>query len=285
MVRLAVVRHELAGQQVRPTFVLVHGLASNARLWDGVGMALAEAGFASIAVDLRGHGQSPKVPVADGYGFAEVVGDLLELLHDEGLTGDDRPVLAGQSWGGNVVIDLASHHPDLVRAVMAVDGGIIRLADRFASWEECADRLAPPNLIGTPATRMRAWMNSSHADWPPEGIEGSLANFEVRADGTIAPWLNREAHLAILHGLWGHDPVARFRDLALPASILMADSGDAAWTINKRAGVQTCVEASAADIDVEWFADADHDLHAQHPRRTADALIRLHQRAAGASTR
>lgn len=285
MVRLAVVRHDPPGTTTGPTFVLVHGLASNARLWDGVGMALADSGFASIAIDLRGHGQSPKVPVADGYGFAEVVGDVLELLDAEGLTGDRRPVIAGQSWGGNVVVDLAAQHPERARAVMAVDGGIIRLADRFPSWEECADRLAPPNLTGTPVTRMRAWMSSSHADWPPEGIEGALANFEVRADGTIAPWLNREAHLAILHGLWGHDPVARFRQLTLPAAILMADSGDAAWTNNKRAGVHACVEASPAAIEVEWLEGADHDLHAQHPRHTADSLIRLHERSASAESR
>ncbi len=43
-----------------PPFVLVHGLASNARLWDGVATALVAAGHPVFAVDLRGHGRSSK---------------------------------------------------------------------------------------------------------------------------------------------------------------------------------------------------------------------------------
>ena len=58
-------------REARPdkrAFVLVHGLASNARLWDGVGDRLAELGHASIAVDQRGHGESSKPDT--GYDFA-----------------------------------------------------------------------------------------------------------------------------------------------------------------------------------------------------------------------
>ena len=42
----------------RRAYLLVHGLASNARLWDGVARRLAGAGHAVAAVDLRGHGRS-----------------------------------------------------------------------------------------------------------------------------------------------------------------------------------------------------------------------------------
>ena len=43
-----------------PSFVLVHGLASNARMWDGVAARLVERGHAAATVDLRGHGRSAK---------------------------------------------------------------------------------------------------------------------------------------------------------------------------------------------------------------------------------
>ena len=294
MVRLAVTHHSPSdGQRSgvrpdartwRPEFVLVHGLASNARMWDGVGMALAEFGYASLAVDLRGHGQSPKPPVTGlaaeepGYNFTDVTSDLLALFSDEGLVGDHRPTVAGQSWGGNVVIDLAARNPDRVRAVAAVDGGVIKLADRFPVWDDCATQLSPPELAGTPVDRIRGWMTGAHPDWPATGIEGSLANFEVLDDGTIRPWLSRDRHLAILRALWEHDPVRCFAELTVPAALLLADSG-AAWTHDKAAGAAECVEASAAPIDVEWFVGADHDLHAQHPVRTAESLIRLHEKA------
>ncbi len=249
-------------------------------MWDGVAVALAERGFGSISVDLRGHGRSPKPDVTDGYGFDVVTADLLELFVEERL---HQPVLVGQSWGGNVVVDLAATHPHAVRAVVAVDGGVIRLSDRFPAWEDCAEKLAPPNLIGTPESRMRAWMTSAHPDWPAAGIDGSMANFEVQSDGTLAPWLTRDRHLAVLRALWEHDPVACFARLAVSATLLMADSG-ADWTKDKAAGAAVCIEACSVPVVIEWFADADHDLHAQHPVRTANSLIDALQRVASART-
>ena len=121
-------------------FVLVHGLASNARLWDGVGDRLAELGHASIAVDQRGHGRSSKPD--DGYDFETVADDLAAVI--EKALG--RPaVVAGQSWGGNVVVELARRHPDLVSGIVCVDGGFIQLADTFPVW---ADAVGSPGAAG-----------------------------------------------------------------------------------------------------------------------------------------
>ncbi len=146
-VTLAVRRHD--GDR-RP-FLLVHGLASNARLWDGVADHLAAAGHAVVAVDQRGHGQSSKPD--QGYDFATVVADLVALMHALDL---DRPVVAGQSWGGNVVLELAARHPDRAHAVALVDGGWIHLGDRFAEWAECEALMRPPPLAGTQYSRIAA---------------------------------------------------------------------------------------------------------------------------------
>ena len=77
-------------------FLLVHGLASNARLWDGVARRLASAGHSAVAVDLRGHGHSDKPE--SGYDFATIVEDMRALIGALGL-GFERPILVGQSWG------------------------------------------------------------------------------------------------------------------------------------------------------------------------------------------
>ena len=50
------------GASVSVPALLVHGLASNARVWDGVAALLAAAGREVLAVDLRGHGASAAVP-------------------------------------------------------------------------------------------------------------------------------------------------------------------------------------------------------------------------------
>ena len=61
----------------RRPFLLVHGLSSNARLWDGIARRLAEAGHQVVAVDQRGHGRSEQVD--DGYTTAQCAADLAAL--------------------------------------------------------------------------------------------------------------------------------------------------------------------------------------------------------------
>jgi pimeloyl-ACP methyl ester carboxylesterase len=247
-------------------FLLVHGLASNARLWDGVAHALATAGHHVVTIDQRGHGRSSKPD--HGYDFATVVSDLVVLTDALGL---HRPIAVGQSWGGNVVLELGATHPDAVRAVVAVDGGFIELGSHFHSWEACCQALTPPRLVGTPAERMQRWMREAHPDWPQDGIDGAMANFEVRADGTIAPWLTLERHMMILRALYEHRPSQRYARVAVPMLLVPADTGDVAWTRDKRTAVDDAL-AALPDGRVHWFSPADHDIHAQHPVALADVL-------------
>src|SRR5262245_45473360 len=46
------------GDPAATPFVLVHGLASNLRLWDGVAEHLLSRGHTVVALDQRGHGRS-----------------------------------------------------------------------------------------------------------------------------------------------------------------------------------------------------------------------------------
>jgi pimeloyl-ACP methyl ester carboxylesterase len=265
-VELHVLRWEPAEEPTAPPWLLVHGLASNARLWDGVARRLAEAGHRVVAVDQRGHGRSSKPD--DGYDMATVADDLAMLVEALGM---ERPAVAGQSWGGNVVVELASRHPEATSMVVCVDGGFIDLRGRFPRWEDAASALAPPRLAGTPLTQLEAWLEASAGDWPPEGRAGTLANFEVREDGTVAPWLTFERHLLVLRGLWEHDPSTRFPTLPVPVLFVPADTGDVAWTHSKEDAVAAAV-AAAPRARAEWFRPAHHDVHAQRPAEVAALL-------------
>ena len=255
-----------------PRWLLVHGLASNARLWDGVATRLASAGAATVAVDQRGHGLSARPD--EGYDMATVADDLARLVT---ALGWERVVLAGQSWGGNVVLEALARHPDRFLGAVCIDGGFIRLRDRFDDWESCAEALAPPHLIGTPVGEVRGWVDRSAHDWPEEGRLGTMANFEVRADGTIAPWLTRERHMAILEGMWNHDPVATISGVEAPVHVIAADTGDR-W-FDKNAAIEQ-LAAVTRDIEVTWFRPAHHDVHAQQPDAVADVMRRFAERLA-----
>ncbi|MBT8240169.1 MAG: alpha/beta hydrolase, partial [Acidimicrobiia bacterium] len=194
-----------AGYSHLTPWVLTHGLASNKHLWDGVARRLSDLGHVVVTVDQRGHGQSSKPD--DGYDVVSCANDLaLFLEHLAVERGIQTPAVAGQSWGGNVVLEMARQHPHAAALICCVDGGFIELRSKYPQWADAEQALAPPPLLGTSAARIRQWIESMAADWPPEGREGTMANFEVRPDGTIAPWLTYERHLKVLRGLWEHDP-------------------------------------------------------------------------------
>ena len=252
-----------------PAVLLVHGLSSNARLWAQVAERLSLLGHEVVAVDQRGHGRSSKPP--SGYDFESVTRDLLAVMSHYGWTAGRAPFAAGQSWGGNVVLELAARSPQSVSGVALVDGGMWDLADRFADWPTCEAALAPPVLEGMSGERFETLVRTGHPDWPEEGIRGTLANVEFLPDGTVRPWLPRANHMTILRHLWEHHPSKRFPDVAVPVLLMPADDpANHRWVGGKRDSVQRAAEALARSVTRPLVGD--HDLHAQHPDQVADLI-------------
>ena len=268
-VRLRAVRWGEPATHSGKPIVLVHGLASNAMLWEGAALALVKLGHPVIAVDLRGHGLSDKPE--DGYDMSSVTDDLAGLLTAIASRGFAMPVVCGQSWGGNVVIELAHKYSSLISGVVPVDGGFLELQNHFADWDSCAVALRPPNLIGTPTKQMRAYMKSAHPDWPQTGIDGAMANMEHLPDGTIKPWLTLERHMMVLRGLWEHKPTAIYKDITVPVMFVPAEGPGGVFAETKRSAIEHAVQL-VPKVRVEWFSPADHDLHAQHPSRFAQVV-------------
>lgn len=267
-VQVSLIPHDAApGTSPRTPVLLVHGLASNARMWDGVGDALARRGHRSIALDQRGHGRSD-TPDA-GYDFATLVADLVAVMDATGL---DRPIVVGQSWGAHVVLELAVRQPGRVSGVVCVDGALGLLRDVYPDWSTAERALTPPELRGTPVTELEGWIRARHPDWPESGIAGALANFRVRDDDTVEPWLTRERHMTIARQLWEHDPVSLYPRLGVPGLLLVADppEPDAA-----RHQAIEAIAAASPGLRVTWFHPGDHDLHAQFPERVAQAISDL----------
>lgn len=253
----------------RAPFLLVHGLASNARLWDAVSRRLARAGHQVVAVDLRGHGAS-EAP-EQGYTTETAAADLAAVLPELGWVAEHRPVVAGQSWGGNVVLTQAAQHGG-VAGVALLDGGWIRLRERFADADECWRALTPPSFEGVTAEALTARLDAVMADWPEDAARGVVAGFDVLPDGTVRARLSLDHHRAIVHSLWSGDPRPLYPQVEVPLLVLaaVAPQGDD----DRRRAVEELVEA-APHAHVRWYVGAHHDLHAQQPDRVAEDLLAL----------
>ena len=57
----------------------------------------------------------------------------------------------------------------------------------------------------------------------------------------------------------------------MPTLLVPADTGDEAWTRDKRSAVDAAI-AALPDGRAHWFSPADHDIHAQYPTELADVL-------------
>jgi pimeloyl-ACP methyl ester carboxylesterase len=102
-----------------PTLVFIHGWCCDQSMWGEQIEAFAPK-HRVIAVDLRGHGESDK-PDQD-YEIAGFADDMAWLIQEIGL---DRPVLIGHSMGGVTTLNLLLKHPDIARAAVFVDAGIM----------------------------------------------------------------------------------------------------------------------------------------------------------------
>ncbi len=262
---LALRRH--AGER-RP-FLLVHGLASAARVWDLVADRLAAAGHEVLAVDLRGHGGSPDPGV--GHDTPTAAADLASLLVAEGLVGARAPVVAGQSWGGNVVVELAARHGGPA-AIALVDGGWIHLAAAYPDAEACWADLAPPPLGDRSLDEVAAALRVTRAHWPEGALAALLACYGEH-DGRAYPRLDRRAHRSILDSLYAIDPATRFAAVEVPALLLVAGAGVA----TPPPAVARAIDG-LAEVAVSWYPDGDHDLHAEQPDAVAADLLALADR-------
>ena len=86
----------------RPPLLLVHGAANSSAVWRFWQQALAERGWSSHAVDLRGHGASEGS--VDGATMSDYAADVAAAV--DGLP--EPPVVVGWSMGGLVAMMVAA---------------------------------------------------------------------------------------------------------------------------------------------------------------------------------
>lgn len=215
-----------------PMAVLVHGITGWGRTWWRLGPALASRGWRAVAVDLRGHGDSP--PIAGTASATDLAADVEATLERAGIVPAD--LVIAHSLGAAVAMELAARRPDLARRLVLEDPpGQTRADDRDfqdrLEREVLAARRDPEAEVARELAENPTWLEEDarqdvegRARCDLDGILASLrANTEVRVTD-LSP------------------------DLAVPALYLVADLQRSALGA-RRADLLGSLPASARAIE------------------------------------
>ncbi len=171
------------GEASSPSCVLIHGVDGSSEAWATVATGVAGR-RALIAIDLRGRGGAS---MQGPWGVDAHAADVAEFL----ATLDGPVTLVGHSFGGHVAARVAADRPDLVDALVLVDGG-------------------PPRLIPESMTAA-------------ELADGALSNIVPNLEAKGA---SVEAVTADFHSMVGEERAARpIFDVAVTISLLRAELG------------------------------------------------------------
>lgn len=102
----------------KETLVFLHGLGGDLTAWDEERKAFHELGYATIAVDLRGHGLSDRPADEASYHLNIFVSDILAVLDHEKVK---HPILLGHCLGGMITLLIEGTHQKTARALVLID--------------------------------------------------------------------------------------------------------------------------------------------------------------------
>src|SRR3954465_10332398 len=125
-----------------PQFLFVHGLGGDRTHFTPQMEYFASQGRV-LTAELRGHGESDKPQQAYSIeGFAE---DLVWLCTRQQIT---KPVIVGQSMGGNMALEIAAGHPEFAAGLVLLDSGVLFPASAATVFAGRSGGLKGPGFCG-----------------------------------------------------------------------------------------------------------------------------------------
>jgi pimeloyl-ACP methyl ester carboxylesterase len=226
----------------RPLAVLVHGVTSSSRTWWRVGPALAARGFRVVAVDLRGHGASPRV--AAGLAAADLAADVAETVTR--AAGPVVDLLVGHSLGALVALELVAARPGFARRLVVEDPP----GPGSVDWAALADGIeADARRAVADPQGLRRDLEAANPAWPPGEAERRVADLVDCDAAAIAAALRPGVPL---------DPAALVAAARVPILLLLAEEalGSNLTGVDRKA-----VVAALGDGGVARVLPAGHSVH------------------------
>lgn len=191
--------HRIDGPEGAPLLVLGASLGTTMELWEPQLAALTR-NWRVLRYDHPGHGGSPAHP--DPFTVEELAAAVL------GLTGGERFVVGGVSFGGAVALTLALTAPDRVDGLILVCS-----APRFgepATWHERAAQVRAQGMAPLVPALLDRWF-TDRAAVPVARIEEMLHGVDPAS------------YAACCAALSGYDLTKRLGEVAVPTLVIGAE--------------------------------------------------------------
>ena len=257
---------EVAGSG--PPLVLLHGFTGSADTWGDLTATLA-AEYTIIAPDLIGHGRSDAPADVERYWMPRAVADLVALVRQ---LGHERAAWLGYSLGGRTALQLVTHHPEAVEALI-LEGASPGIADdeeraaRVRSDEAMAERIERDGVEAFVDTWERVPLFASQLALPAETRASIRA---TRTSNTATGLANSLRGM----GAGAQDPL-QDRVAAIEApTLLIAGELDTKYVEIARDMARTMPDATMHAIE-----GAGHAAHLERPAAFQRPLLEFLRRA------
>jgi 3-oxoadipate enol-lactonase len=191
-----------------PKLALIHSLALDRSIWDGVAQHL-EAEADILTYDCRGHGLSDRRPRA--YTAELFARDLAELLDHVGWA---DATIAGCSMGGCMALAFAGHYPQRTSALGLIDTTAWYGHKAAANFEERAQAARAKGMAALFDFQSTRWFSDEFRAGHPEVLKRTLDVF-VAADV--------ECYAAACRLLGDVDARAHLPNFRMPVAIVVGD--------------------------------------------------------------
>jgi 2-succinyl-6-hydroxy-2,4-cyclohexadiene-1-carboxylate synthase len=247
-----------------PALVLLHGFTGSTETWTPHMEALS-ASYATIGIDMLGHGGSDAPADPARYRIERAASDILDVLD---RLGAERAAILGYSMGGRVALQLSAAAPDRVAALIVESGspGVADPAARRVRAEQDAaladaierdgvpafvDRWERQPLFATQSTlprETRARLRAQRLAQPARGLANSLRGL---GQGTQP-------------SLWERLPDLR------PPTLLLVGALDETYAARGRD-----MNRRMPNAELVVIPDAGHAVHLERPGAFQDTVLRF----------
>jgi 3-oxoadipate enol-lactonase len=241
-----------------PRLVLIHSLALDRSVWDGVVQCVAPDAEI-LAYDCRGHGRSDRR--ASAFTAELFARDLAELLDHIGW---QSAAIAGCSMGGCVALAFAGLYPARAAALGLIDTTAWYGPDAPAKFRERAEAARAKGMQGLIDFQVTRWFSDAFRAAHPEVLQRTT---------TIYVANDFECYAASCALLGDVDVRAHLSGLRMPVAIVVGEE-DYATPVEMARQLHEAIPGSTLDV----LPRARHLTPIEHADAIAEMLRNLLQR-------